>query len=379
VISLVVSSCSGESSGENTIIQGKFSEFPGRKLMINEVEVKTFTAIDTIKVDDDGEFKYSLNIDEAGMYQLKFDNRNYLTLIIHPGENVFVHSDHEKITRKYDVSGSEDSEILNAFEVQMHEKRLLLETKYSDIPSLQRGNNPLLEDHNQKVLFDSLLREHREYVLGQIDRNPASLANLLMVNQRFGIVKVFDQKDDFELFVKLDSALIHKYPDNKHVLDHHRKMRQVAHILEMEAQSNKRLTSGQIIPDVNLEDANGNEMALSAITGKTVLVYFWSSAEPECRLANVTLVDIYSEYKSKGLEVYAVSLDAYKDMWKSAIKNDNLSWINVNESSESAVAFLYQLPGKLPYFYLVDEQQKIITRTGDLEIIQMEIEHTLSR
>lgn len=47
--------------------------------------------------------------------------------------------------------------------------------------------------------------------------------------------------------------------------------------------------------------------------------------------ANVRLLELYKKYASKGLGVYAVSLDEKKEDWTNAINLYNSNWMNVSE------------------------------------------------
>lgn len=63
-------------------------------------------------------------------------------------------------------------------------------------------------------------------------------------------------------------------------------------------------------PDFTLPDLDGNTISLSTFKGKVVLLNFWATWCPPCRLEMPTMEQAYQKYKDQGFEVVAVSIDA---------------------------------------------------------------------
>ncbi len=87
---------------------------------------------------------------------------------------------------------------------------------------------------------------------------------------------------------------------------------------------------GMMAPDISLPDPKGKMHSLSGLRGKVVLLDFWASWCGPCRRANPHVVEMYKKYKSKGFEVFSVSLDRPdgKSNWVDAIQKDGLIWDN---------------------------------------------------
>lgn len=68
--------------------------------------------------------------------------------------------------------------------------------------------------------------------------------------------------------------------------------------------------SNHVAPDFTLPDLNGKQISLSDYKGKVVLLNFWATWCPPCRLEMPTIEQAYQKYKTKGFEVVAVSVDA---------------------------------------------------------------------
>ena len=118
---------------------------------------------------------------------------------------------------------------------------------------------------------------------------------------------------------------------------------------------------GASAPVFTQKDVNGKPISLADLKGKTVLVEFWASWCGPCRAENPNLVKLYNQYKDKGFEILAVSLDSDKAAWEKAIKADGLPWLHVSDLKgwNNAVGRLYGVRA-VPASVLVDKDGKVI-------------------
>ncbi len=70
--------------------------------------------------------------------------------------------------------------------------------------------------------------------------------------------------------------------------------------------------SGQDYPDApefTFEDLNGNKISLSDLSGKVIMLNVWATWCSPCIREIPDFIEIYKQYKDKGLEIIGLSMD----------------------------------------------------------------------
>ena len=111
---------------------------------------------------------------------------------------------------------------------------------------------------------------------------------------------------------------------------------------------------------------SGERFTLSDQRGKVILVDFWATWCEPCREDNRQLKEYYKEFKGKGFEIIAVSLDSSEKRLKEYIKENDLEWKHVYTGHvwKDPVAVRYGV-NSLPSYWLIDKRG--VLRSVDLK------------
>ena len=132
-------------------------------------------------------------------------------------------------------------------------------------------------------------------------------------------------------------------------------------LLLMGGACSAQLAIGTAAPEISLPGTKDSVLTLSSFQGKVVLIDFWASWCGPCRASNPGVLRIYKKYKDQGFVVFAVSIDAKKNAWLKAIKQDRLTYVHVNDNGgwDAKTAAAYRVD-QIPTSFLLDKTGKIV-------------------
>jgi peroxiredoxin len=122
----------------------------------------------------------------------------------------------------------------------------------------------------------------------------------------------------------------------------------------------------------SLKTSDGKVIELAKLKGKVVLVNFWATWCPPCRAEIPDFMKVYSEYKSKGLEMIGISVD--QDGWEAVtpfLKKNPINYPIVVD--DGSVAKSYGNIEAIPTTIIVDKNGNIVARhVGGMSKAQLE-------
>ena len=131
-------------------------------------------------------------------------------------------------------------------------------------------------------------------------------------------------------------------------------------------------------PDITFQNEKGKTIHLDKLKGKITLIDFWASWCGPCRKEIPHVKKYYEEYKNKGVQFISVSIDAKKDAWTKALKEEQMPWLQGwAPNSGKEVLNTYQFNG-IPFLILLDKKGNIYRKYLRDEKIKQAIEDCLA-
>ena len=343
----LLSSCGGKAG-----IEGTLADAPDADVVIAMLDVNRYQILDTVRTDANGRYSYKVALKEGQpeFFYLFYGNTRIASLLLSRGDKVRVQSD---TLGNYSVSGSAECDRLAEVErtqAEFSNRFAAAQARMADLDEDSPEAAVLRSDLTRQYV--SYYRERVKYILS----NSKSLTVIPVLYESIGgTLPVFGQPTDAIHFRNICDRLKTVYPESRYVRALEQETVRRTNYMDFD---NRMKTAGEIsYIDIELPDINGNKVKLSDVEGKVVMVYFWASELTAQKMFNLDVMKpVYEEYKNKGFEVYAVSLDTDKAKWASTIRNQNLGWVNVcdGRGTASPVVSLYNVRSIPSLFFIVD-------------------------
>lgn len=345
-IVLILSSCNKKG---NFNIDGTITNASDSTLYLETAVNGVWFLVDSIKTNDKGDFKLKRESpDFPEIYRLSLGNQS-IYVPVDSIETINIKSNAKSFGTDYTLSGSPKA-------VQM----MNVDKKVREI--YLSGNN----DANAKANF-------KREIGNEILKDPSSIVAYYIINKQVGNVPLYNPEDKADLGIICAVATAYKSfkPSDprselleKIALTAQRKYR--ARVATSSKADTIYANVSQII-EISLPDKNGNMQDFSKITskGNVVILNFTAYTLENSPAINQKLAEVYSKYKSRGLEIYQIGIDPDLTKWKLAATN--LPWIAVyDESGANSRNLINYNVGAIPMTFVIDRHGAIQQRIIDL-------------
>ena len=347
-------------------VEGTIANAKDSTLFLENMSLQGPVTVDSVKLDDSGEFSFSGKSPEAPeFYRLRIAGQ-IINISIDSTETVSVKAQMPNMARDYEVSGSEECSKIRTLAL----KQIELQNMVIAIDgNTELGRQAAADSINRMILaYKDVVKN--DYIF----KNPKGASSYFALFQAIGPYLIFSprtSKDDIKVFAAVATSWDTFYPgsergENLHniAIEGMKTERIVAAEQQASIDASKVSTSGII--DIKLRDNKGVERSLTQLKGKVVLLDFHIFSMEDSPKRILMLRELYNKYHAQGLEIYQVSLDTDEHFWKQ--QTSALPWISVLDpgSVNSNNLVLYNVQA-VPDFFLIDKSNTLVNRAAQIK------------
>ena len=145
-----------------------------------------------------------------------------------------------------------------------------------------------------------------------------------------------------------------------------------------EKEMRERMRDGNPAPEFTFQNEKGKTINIKKLKGKIIVLDFWASWCGPCRKEIPNVKKVYAEYKDKGIQFLSVSIDAKKEAWTKALKEEQMPWMQGwTPDAGKSVMNTYQFGG-IPFIILIDKEGNIYRKNLRGEDIKNAIDDCLA-
>jgi len=276
-----------------------------------------------------------------------------------PGDNIYITTD--TLGANQNIEGSQESILF----LEMEKNLSLATAKFDSLSALRAqavlaGNKELVDTLGYEL--GSLYVKNKQAAIKHLYSNPGSITNIPLLYYKFpGNLPLFGDVRDVLLFQRVYDSLQPVYPQSSYL---NALLDEISVRGKSDMFNSKLLDASEVgFPDISLPDTKANVRTLSDLSGKVVILLFWSVTDVNQKIFNRDLLALYDKYSTRGLEIYQISVDTDKTAWANTVAEQQLPWINVCDGlgSSSPAVTTYNVQ-KAPTLFVIDKSGTIAAK-----------------
>ena len=342
------------------LVEGEVSGAESQTLYFEESSLEGIVTLDSIKLKDNGTFRFTQKSPDAPEYYRIRLNNFVINFSVDSTETVKIQANAKDFPTGYTIEGSTSNQkikelVLLQSDLQAKVNKL---SQNRDIPAgiLQDSLNSLVSQYKNQVKKNYIFAEPNE---------PYAYFALFQTLNGYLIYNPLSDKEDIKCFAAVATSLNNAYPHSDRSKNLYNmvikgmKNTRPPKVEEITLPEDKIGETSLI--NIELKGLNNQVHRLTDLKGKVVLLDFTVYNNAMSPAHNLALRELYNKYASKGLEIFQISLDGDEHFWKT--QADNLPWICVRDPNGvySTNISLYGVTN-LPALFLINKANELSKR-----------------
>ncbi|MBD5780456.1 TlpA family protein disulfide reductase [Pelagicoccus sp. NFK12] len=332
---------------------GTFAPSAEITLARHDVDQRSTVRVSANQSNSDGSLELELG-QEPGIYVLKGSDAAEITLAVAEAETIKLNLREGKLV----AHGSPGTQILENYESFRKESlaRLVYPTRRNIKQAKSRGasDDEIVRLTQAEVdAYQEHLQELNDFVIERAKDTMALYGASLRLSGDYRLQEL--------------SQLVEAFAERHGPI-------QATQSLRKRIDTARTVAIGGVAPELKGKTLEGDEVSLSQYRGRYVLVDFWASWCPPCRLENKHYSELVKKVADRRFEIFAVNLDTTEKAWSRAVERDQATWVHVSDLQgwNSPLAAGYGVTA-LPASFLLDPDGRIIAKNLRGEALDNEL------
>ncbi len=211
-----------------------------------------------------------------------------------------------------------------------------------------------------RIYFNNVLIQHPDTIISEADRVlEMARANQEMFKYTLWFITNNAESSQYLGMDKVFVHLVENYymTDEVDWIEEERLNRIITRAMDL-----KPLLIGNLAPDFEINDPEGNPISLHDLEADYLVLYFWDAECAFCKQATASLKQSYGQLAEMGVRIFAVNIENDKQKWLDGIETYQYDWIHGNDiHNKSDFLDVYKIFA-IPQIYVLDRDKEIIAK-----------------